>query len=135
MEKYATLFLGLYDSATGELTYSNGGHLPPWILSPDGTVRRLDKGGSVVGLIDNLDYEEATVNLRSGDLLVAFTDGLTEPENANGEFGEDRLQAFVQNNEGKPLDVLALDTIAAVKLWFGAAEQPDDMTILLARQT
>ncbi|HEY4355071.1 MAG TPA: SpoIIE family protein phosphatase [Acidobacteriaceae bacterium] len=133
-EKYATLFLAFYDTETRNLTYSNGGHLAPLLLSTDGRVRKLDCGGSVVGLFDNLEYEEATVQLRSGDLLMAFTDGLTEPENSEEEFGEERLQAFVQTNRAKDLDTLAKDTLSAVKQWIGDSEQPDDMTMLLARQ-
>lgn len=133
-EKYATLFLAFYDTEARTLTYSNGGHLAPLLLSTDGRVRKLDCGGSVVGLFDNLEYEEETVQMRSGDLLMAFTDGLTEPENSEGEFGEERLQAFVQTNRLKNLDVLAMDTLGAVKQWIGDCEQPDDMTMLLARQ-
>ncbi len=132
-EKYATLFLAFFDSTSHTLTYSNGGHLPPLILSKDGTVRRLECGGSVVGLLDNLQYEEATVELSDGDLIVVYSDGLTEPERGDEEFGEDRLRSFVEMNESKGLDLLTSETIGAVKQWIGDSEQPDDMTILLAR--
>ena len=132
-EKYATMFLAFFDSAKHTLTYSNGGHLPPLILSKDGTVQRLECGGAVVGLLDNLVYEQATVELRDGDLLVVYSDGLTEPEQGDEEFGEDRLRDFVRANESKGLDALASESIGAVKRWIGNAEQPDDMTILLAR--
>jgi len=132
-EKYATLFLAFFDSTSHTLTYSNGGHLPPLILSKDGTVRRLECGGSVVGLLDNLQYEEATVELSDGDLIVVYSDGMTEPERGDEEFGEDRLRSFVEANESKGLDLLASETIGAVKQWIGDSEQPDDMTILLAR--
>jgi sigma-B regulation protein RsbU (phosphoserine phosphatase) len=132
--RYATLFLAFYDASTRVLTYSNGGHLPPLVLSTDGTVRRLDIGGSVVGLLDNQIYPDGTLQLHTGDLLMAFSDGLTEPENARGEFGEDRLLDCVRDNFGKPLDILAHDTIHHVLQWIGKVEQPDDMTLLLARQ-
>ncbi len=64
-EKYATLFLGHYDAASAELTYSNAGHLPPLVLSKDGHVRRLDCGGTVVGLMDGMSYEEARIQMKA----------------------------------------------------------------------
>lgn len=134
-EKYATLFIAVFDAEKNTLTYSNGGHLPPLVLSSDGSVQRLECGGAVVGLLDNLQYEEATVQLREGDLLVAYSDGLTEPEQGDEEFGEDRLRDFVQANGAKDLRALASESIGTVKKWIGDAEQPDDMTILLARYT
>ena len=79
--KYATLFLGIYDGATRRLNYANGGHLPPILISGDGSSQLLSCGGTVVGLFDNLSFPEATVQLRPGDMLVAYTDGVTEPEN------------------------------------------------------
>ena len=71
--KYATLFLGIYDGATRRLTYTNGGHLPPILISEDGSSQLLSCGGTVVGLFDNLSFPEATVQLRPGDVLVAYT--------------------------------------------------------------
>jgi sigma-B regulation protein RsbU (phosphoserine phosphatase) len=104
------------------------------VIARDGTVRRLDCGGSVVGLLEGLEYEEATVQLAAGDLLVAFTDGLTEPERAGEDFGEERLLEFVRAHREEPLTVLAKSALETVKAWIGELEQPDDMTILLARQ-
>jgi len=132
--RYATLFLATYDPATRRLTYSNGGHLPPLVISKDGSVRLLDVGGAVVGLIDGLEYEEATVQLEPGDLFVAYTDGLTEPEKNGEDFGEQRLMEFVRARRNEPLTVLATNTLQVVKAWIGEQEQPDDMTVVLARQ-
>ncbi len=132
--KYATLFLAFYDPETRRLVYSNGGHLTPFVLSQDGRVRRLDVGGSVVGLLDGLTYDEATIQLHPGDLLVAYTDGLTEPEKNDKEFGEDRLleQLLLHRNQALPLVVE--ETFETLKAWIGNQEQPDDMTLLLVRQ-
>jgi sigma-B regulation protein RsbU (phosphoserine phosphatase) len=132
--RYATLFLATYDPATRRLTYSNGGHLPPLVISKDGSVRLLEVGGAVVGLIDGLEYEEATVQLEPGDLFVAYTDGLTEPEKDGEDFGEQRLMEFVRARRDEPLTVLATNTLNVVKAWIGDQEQPDDMTVVLARQ-
>jgi phosphoserine phosphatase RsbU/P len=133
LEKYATLFLGVYDGATRRLTYGNGGHLPPILISEDGSSQLLDCGGTVVGLFDNLSFPEATVELRPGDILVAYSDGVTEPENDYGEFGEERLIRLVRANRHLPLERITEIVTAAVADWIGDNEQPDDVTLVLAR--
>jgi sigma-B regulation protein RsbU (phosphoserine phosphatase) len=132
-EKYATLFLGIYDSQQRSLTYSNGGHLPPIILGGDRSLRKLDQGGTVVGLFDDQRYDEAFVPLRPGDLFVAYSDGVTEPENDFGEFGEERLIELVWENRELSLPRISELVTAAVDDWIGDAEQPDDVTLVLAR--
>ena len=132
-EKYATLFLGVYDGLSRTLTYSNGGHLPPIIIRPDGEIRRLEDGGMVVGLFDNLSFNEGTAPLRPGDIFVAYSDGVTEPENDFGEFGEARLIDLVRENQHLPLVRISDIVSAAVYDWIGANEQPDDITLVLAR--
>lgn len=132
-EKYATLFLGIYRSSERTLTYSNGGHLPPIIMSADGDIRRLDHGGMVVGLFDDQSYEEGCVQLRSGEIFLAYSDGVTEPENDFGEFGEQRLIDLLRENSDLPLQRISEIITAAVDDWIGANEQPDDITLVLAR--
>ena len=131
--KYATLFLGIYDGATRRFMYANGGHLPPILISEDGTSQLLSCGGTVVGLFDNLSFPEATVQLRPGDVLVAYSDGVTEPENDYGEFGEERLIQLVRENRHLPLERITEIVTAAVADWIGDNEQPDDVTLVLAR--
>jgi sigma-B regulation protein RsbU (phosphoserine phosphatase) len=131
--KYATLFLGAYDEASRQLTYSNGGHLPPILISEDGSSQLLSCGGTVIGLFDNLSFPEATVRLRPGDLLVAYSDGITEPENDYGEFGEERLIQLVRANRHLPLERITEIVTGAVLDWIGDNEQPDDITLVLAR--
>jgi len=133
-EKYATLFLGFYDGDKRRLTYSNAGHLAPIILGQDGSVRRLEAGGMVVGLFDNMEYQEETVELHAGDIFIAFSDGMTEPENEFGEFGEERLIETIVAHRDLPLDRLSAQAILAVQDWIGATEQPDDITLVLARR-
>jgi len=133
-EKYATLFLAYYDSASRKLTYSNAGHLAPILLSTDGTVKHLDCGGPPVGLFNGLDYCEDSIEMKSGDLLMAFSDGLTEPEHDEEQFGEDRLFDYIREHNAEPLPTLATGTLHRLQEWIGNHEQPDDMTLLLARQ-
>ncbi len=133
MAKYATLFLAIYDGATRRLTYANGGHLPPILISDDGSSQLLSCGGTVVGLFDNLSFPEATVQFRPGDILVTYSDGVTEPENDYGEFGEDRLIQLVRENRHLPLERITEIVTSAVMDWIGDNEQPDDVTVVLAR--
>ncbi|MDE1177350.1 MAG: SpoIIE family protein phosphatase [Edaphobacter sp.] len=133
-EKYATLFLAHYDADSSMLTYSNAGQLPPLVLGRDNVVRRLDQGGTVVGLMDGMSYEEDRFQMRSGDIMVAYSDGVTEPENDFGEFGEERLMEVVSRYRDQPLHVISSQVMQALDAWIGAEEQPDDITLVLARQ-
>jgi sigma-B regulation protein RsbU (phosphoserine phosphatase) len=134
-EKYATLFLAHYDVASSKLTYSNAGQLPPLVLGQDGNVRRLDQGGTVVGLMDGMHYDEDSFQMQRGDILVAYSDGVTEPENDFGEFGEERMMEVVARYRDQPLHVISTQVMLALDAWIGADEQPDDITLVLARQT
>ncbi len=97
-EKFATFCLGVYDEPTGSFGYTNAGHLPP-LLVREGVPERLNVNGTVVGAFALSPYDESWVNLKSGDLLAFFTDGVTEPENEYGEmFGEDRLVDLISRN-------------------------------------
>ena len=86
-----------------------------------------DQGGTVIGLFDNCSYEESSVQLRRGEIFLAYSDGVTEPENDFGEFGEQRLIELVQENRDLPLARISEIVTAAVEDWIGANEQPDDV--------
>jgi sigma-B regulation protein RsbU (phosphoserine phosphatase) len=133
-EKFATFCLGVYDETTGAFTYTNAGHLPP-ILIRKGTAARLEVNGTVVGAFSFSTYDESRVDLEPGDLLVFFTDGVTEPENAYGEmFGEDRLIDLVTRNADLSEDKIVEMVLSSVRHWTASDELQDDMTILLARR-
>jgi sigma-B regulation protein RsbU (phosphoserine phosphatase) len=133
-EKYATFFFALYDEATGALTYTNAGHLPP-ILIRDGAAQRLEVTGTVVGAFPTAQYEERQIRLLPGDLLLAYTDGLTEPENAYGEmFGEQRVIDLLIKHEGAEPSAIFERTLEAVLEWTGPLGLQDDMTMLIARR-
>jgi len=132
-EKYATMFIGCYDATARELTYCNAGHPQPIILSENGKVFRLETSGTVVGLFDALTYGESTIIMQPGDLFVAFSDGVTEPENESGEFGEERLIALLREHRHQPLSEIGDAIASSVAAWIGDAEQPDDVTVVLAR--
>jgi phosphoserine phosphatase RsbU/P len=133
-EKYATFFFAIYDQATGLLTYTNAGHLQP-VLFRDGVATLLEVNGTVVGAFPFSKYEESKLELRSGDLLVCYTDGITEPENEYGEmFGEERLIELVAKNSDRDEAQIIQSVMERVREWTGVPELSDDMTVLLARK-
>lgn len=133
-EKYTTFFFALFDEATGMLTYTNAGHLPPILIRKD-SVSMLDINGTVVGAFPFSVYQESKVVLEPGDLLVCYTDGITEPENAYGEmFGEERLIDIVRRSRNQEDSAILSSIIDAVRTWHAADEMPDDMTLLIARR-
>jgi phosphoserine phosphatase RsbU/P len=133
-EKYATFFLGVYDESSSTFTYTNAGHLAPMLVR-DGEVKLLDVNGTVVGAFPFSEYDESRVQLRSGDLLVCYTDGITEPENEYGEmFGEERLMELLLRNVNRPEEEIIQLVLDSVRQWTGSEELQDDMTLLLARR-
>jgi phosphoserine phosphatase RsbU/P len=133
-EKYATFFFAMYEQLTSTLTYTNAGHLPP-ILIRNGEAVALDINGTVVGAFPFAKYNESKLKLESGDLLICYTDGVTEPENAYGEmFGEERLVEIVKRSAHEDDHVIIQKVIEAVRDWHPGSELPDDLTLLLARR-
>ncbi len=133
-EKYATFCFGIFDEPTGIFTYTNAGHLPP-LLVRNGVAERLDVNGTVVGAFPFAKYDESRVELKPSDLLVCFTDGITEPENEYGEmFGEDRLIDLIARSSHLNDEQIIEVVLESVREWTATDELQDDMTVLLARR-
>jgi len=133
-EKYATFYFALYDETRQELTYTNAGHLPPFLMR-NGGFERLEPTGTVVGAFPSAKYGEETVRLESGDILVAYTDGIVEPENTYGEmFGEERFQDVLGKYARADSPEMMAHVMEAVVQWTGSSELQDDMTMLVARR-
>jgi sigma-B regulation protein RsbU (phosphoserine phosphatase) len=133
-EKYATFFFALFDAKSRALTYTNAGHLSP-LLFRNGDVIPLDSNGMVVGAFPFSKYNESCISMSPGDLLVCYTDGITEPENAYGEeFGKERLIDLVQKHSHRDDNEIVQIVLDAVRSWTGSPELFDDMTLLLARE-
>jgi len=134
-EKYATFYFAVYDEETSLLTYTNAGHLQP-ILLRDGNPQMLEVTGTVVGAFPFARYEEKQLKLNSGDLLVAYTDGITEPENEYGEmFGEQRLKDVLVKYASQDGAEVIARVLESVRHWTGETSEPqDDMTLLVARR-
>ncbi len=132
-EKYATFFFGIYDEESRTLTYTNAGHLPP-LLMRNGEVILLEVTGTVVGAFPVADYEEQSIRIERGDVLIAYTDGITEPENEYGEeFGADRLAEVVSRHQASAPREIVSRIMEAVGLWSASPALPDDMTLVIAR--
>lgn len=133
-EKYATFFFAMFDQQSRKLTYTNAGHLSP-LLFRNGSVVPLDSNGTVVGAFPFSQYDKSSMTLTADDLLVCYTDGITEPENAYGEmFGEERLIELVQKHAHDQDHEIIRIVLDAVRSWTGTPELQDDMTLLLARE-
>jgi len=132
-ERYATVFFGVYDTATRRLTYTNAGHLPPVYISGD-RVERLEIGGMVVGLFSDVSFAQGTIEIEPGSLLIAYSDGLIEPENVYGEeFGTERMIELAQQNQDKSPQEIVATLMSAAEEWSGSPEQADDMTVVVGR--
>ncbi|MEK7751890.1 MAG: SpoIIE family protein phosphatase, partial [Acidobacteriota bacterium] len=133
-EKYATFYLGVFDDESGLLTYTNAGHLPP-ILVRRGTPQLLEVNGMVVGAFPFSQWSESQLKLESGDLLVCYTDGVTEPENEFGEmFGEQRLMELLVKHSDADTQEIVARVSESVRQWTGSSDLQDDMTLLVARR-
>ena len=132
-DRYATFFYAVYDVSDHTLTYTNAGHLGPFLVE-GANVRELTEGGTVVGLFEEFPYTQQTIKVEPGSLLVAFSDGLTEPENVYGEeYGSQRLREEIMRQRDAVPDRIAENLIAAAEQWAGSPDQADDITVVVAR--
>jgi sigma-B regulation protein RsbU (phosphoserine phosphatase) len=132
-DRFATFFIAVYDSASRNLRYTNAGHLPSFLICKDSALQ-LDKGGMVLGVVEDYCYEEGSVIVAPDSLLVGYSDGLVEPENVYGEeFGIRRLQQAAVHVQGASPQVVAESLMTAAEEWAGTPEQADDMTVIVAR--
>ncbi len=132
-DRFATFFIAVYDSSTRTLRYTNAGHLPSFLIW-NGSSCLLDKGGMVLGVLDDYVYEQGVLQVAPDSLLVGYSDGLVEPENVYGEeFGITRLkEAAIRVHHAAPL-MVAESLMAAAEEWAGTPEQADDMTVIVTR--
>jgi sigma-B regulation protein RsbU (phosphoserine phosphatase) len=132
-DRYATFFYAVFDVNTRMLTYTNAGHLSPFFVCRD-EVQELSEGGTVIGMFEDISYTQGSIKVEPGSLLVAFSDGLTEPENVYGEeFGMHRLKEEILRQRSMPPQRIAENLIAAAEQWAGTPEQADDITVVIAR--
>ena len=130
--RFATMVYGVLLS-DGRLMYSNAGHNPPMLFS-QGTLRRLDEGGVPLGMFQDARFQEETLQLETGDVLVAFSDGVSEASNSNGEpFGDDRIASCIATNVQLDASLLLDHLLATVRQFSEGALPEDDVTVLILR--
>jgi phosphoserine phosphatase RsbU/P len=133
-DRYATFFLGVFDSGSRFLNYVNAGHNAPMVIRLGGEVVRLEAGGTVVGLIPEGSWEQGRVKLEVGDLLVLFTDGISEAMNqADEEWGAGRLIEAVRATRGSAPKTILENIVRSADGFVAGAPQFDDMTLIVAR--
>ena len=133
---FVTVFYGIYTISTGEITYCNAGHNPPYILKSDGSTEVLPMPQDfLVGAIEGLEYHDQHMKLEPGETLVMFTDGVNEAMNIDyKEFGDDRLEASLKKCAGQDCQQI-IDTVKAdVAEFVGEAEQSDDITLFALKR-
>jgi putative ABC transport system permease protein len=142
--KYATFFYAQVDTGTRQLRYVNAGHNPPYLVRArsdaaragalEASMEELGVGGAVVGMLPGMSYDEATIDLCPGDVLLAYTDGVTEAHNPeNEEFGEERLKQLLRDVAHLPADDIRAHLSQELTDWIKDAEQYDDLTFVVMK--
>jgi serine phosphatase RsbU (regulator of sigma subunit) len=133
--RFITFFMTILDPKTGELTYSNAGHNPPLLVHEDGTWEELKGGGMIMGILGMAKYDEYKAQMRPGDVLVMYSDGVTEAANPQGEdFGEDKLGKLVSSMKGRPAKEMIVEIQKAVAAFGEGAPPADDITVMISRR-
>jgi sigma-B regulation protein RsbU (phosphoserine phosphatase) len=132
-DRFATFLIAIYDLSTRKLRYTNAGHLPGFCLW-DGKAKHLDVGGIVLGVMEDYPYKEDCIDVPQDAVVIGYSDGLVEPENAYGEeFGVSRLEAAAQRVRQAAPTAIAESLMTAAEEWSGSPEQADDMTVIVAK--
>ena len=133
--KFITFFASILDGATGTLKYANAGHNPPVIVRGDGTHEILQGGGPVLGVLSSMEFREYSARVEPGDVLVIYSDGVTEAADPQDEeFETDRLAAVVKEHISKPASQIITAINQALVKWTQGAPAADDVTLIVARR-
>jgi sigma-B regulation protein RsbU (phosphoserine phosphatase) len=133
--RFVSFFFGVLDTGSGRMEFINAGHNPPLLISPDGTSSELLGGGLVLGLFENAPYQSHNAVLGPGDLLLLFTDGLSEANNPEGEeFGEERICRTAHNLRHQDADLICQGILDEVNRFQRGLKPHDDLTLVVARK-
>jgi sigma-B regulation protein RsbU (phosphoserine phosphatase) len=132
---FVTLFYGILNARNGELDFCNGGHHPPCVFSPGGSLRSAPRaGGLLVGLFEGAKYAGGSMLLSPGDALLFYTDGVTEATDVSGTmFENDRVKQMLRTTAHAPVDQIVKGLMGEVRAFQGSAPQRDDITVLAVR--
>ncbi len=133
--RFVTMVVGLYDPATGRLVYVNAGQNPPMLRRASGRFERLTEGGIALGMFDQATYQEGTLSLEAGDVLVLFSDGITEAENSSGvPFDDGGLETVINQRWWQDLNTLGTSVLRSVEAHAAGTKIADDLTVLAVRR-
>jgi serine phosphatase RsbU (regulator of sigma subunit) len=133
--RFITLFYGVYDAQSGELTYVNAGHTPPLLLRAEDRLDRLNEGGMALGMFERAAYVTGRTQLHADDLLAIYSDGITEAENPGGQpFDEQGLESALLSNRHQGISAIGTAVVHAVEQHTADTRLADDLTILLLRR-
>jgi len=134
--RFITFFMMIADPNSGEITFTNAGHNPPMLIRDNGTLELLEGGGMILGIMPMAKYTEATVKMEPGDILILYSDGVTEAVNpVDEDFGEARLTEFVNSMKDRPAAAIMNAIHAEVTRFADTAPQADDITVVVVKKT
>jgi len=133
--RFITFFLGVLDPATGEMTYCNAGHNPPLLLRANGSVENLETTGLILGILPRSEIAQSTCKLEPGDLVVLFSDGVTEASrvDVDEEFGEERLAQTLRQCISQPAAAMIDTVIQSLTEFTSGAPPADDITLIVVK--
>ena len=135
-QNYATLFYGILDSSNDTFRFSNAGHNPPILMNSDKKVIRLTKGGTVLGFMEDFQFEEDSVNLKKGDTIIIYSDGIDEAFNIDDEeYGEENLLSIIKDVLSLDAEKIIENVFESVRFHVQDAPQSDDITIVVIKKT
>ena len=134
-DQFVTVFYGVLDPAAGTLTYVSAGHNPVFVVYGQDEPRTLTRTGIPIGLFDHMPWQQATIQIAPGEVLVAYTDGVSEAQDANfKEFGEQRLLDVIRPHQDQPAAHIQTALMEAVRNFVGGAPQFDDITLMVVKR-
>jgi len=134
-DKFATLFYGILDFEKHRVDYSNAGHNRPFLVRKSGEMKELSNAGIAMSMIEQFEYPEDTINIDRGDMLVIYSDGITEAINeSNEEYGEERLCKLACSFRGKSANNIMDEIVKEVSLFSGTQPQFDDITLMIIKR-
>ena len=135
LNRYVTMFFSCLDCSTGEMEFVNAGHCYPILMRRTGAVERLVEGGSVIGLFPELHVTSGRTTIEKGDLLVMYTDGLSETRSPEGEeFEDERILEALRGMIGRPSQEIVARLVAGVRVFAADAGLSDDLTLMVAQR-
>jgi sigma-B regulation protein RsbU (phosphoserine phosphatase) len=133
--RFVTFFFCVVNAATGDTVFANAGHNPPIVMRASGDTELLENGGPPLGIVAMAPYAEQRINLSRGDLLVLYSDGVTEANNADyDEFGEERFIEVLRRNRLQPAEAIAEAVTNALTAFAAGAPPADDITLVVAKR-